>query len=225
MTKNERIFKLFSSNFECDDFRKNGPAKGFSCRYEKECNVNKNDQPIWSAAVGDENTSVMIVGEAPSKTGGLGPHIGGLFANWKADKRSPVDLQRTFVQKYYHTTPYFTDLAKCGVARQRDKKALNRRKERCTEYLLVKEIQIIEPKIILCSGRISYSVLTEYQKENKIDRSIQLVHLMHYSRQAGLPLNVEDKLEIVWKWQTGLISPDEIKKIPLSALSYFQREL
>ena len=136
MTKNEKIFKLFSNNFQCDDFRKNGQALGFSCPHEKECNVNKHDQPIWSAAVGDENTSVMIVGEAPSKTGGPGPHIGGLLANWEVDKRSPVGSQRSFVQEYYHTIPYFTDLAKCGVVRQQDKKALKHRIIKCIEYLL-----------------------------------------------------------------------------------------
>ena len=223
MTKNERISKLFSKNFKDDDIFKIGPAKAFSCIHEKECDVNKKEEPIWSAAICDENTNIMIVGEAPSNTGGPGPHLGGLFKDWEANKKSHFDAQRKFVKKYYHTIPYFTDLVKCGVAKQSNKKKLNKRIERCSDYLLVKEIQIIRPKFILCAGGVSHSILKKRQKENKIDSSIKLVPLMHYSRQAGLPLSIEDKLNIIWKWQTNSGSRNEIKKMPLSVLSYFKK--
>jgi hypothetical protein len=105
---------------------------------KKECNVRERKEPIWTPRFGDDNTRVMIVAEAPSKMAGLGLHVGGLLSGCSEDHRSPLYKLRDFVKENYKTTPYFTDLVKCGAASQekRVKRILKKRAKTCVEALL-----------------------------------------------------------------------------------------
>ncbi len=225
MSKNDEIFKLFSKNFKTNNFQiqRSIAADSFCCKHEKECKVKKTEEPIWSPSVGNKDTPIMIVAEAPSGEGGEGPHIGGLFELRERSKKSPLYILRQFVKENWGTIPYFTNLVKCGVAKQQHKEVLNTRATHCFEYFLAREIKIIQPKIILCIGSLSYSSLKKYQLHNEIDRSIRLIPLMHYSRQAQLPLSPSDKAKIIWKWQAD-ISRAQIGEMPLSELSYFKKQ-
>ncbi len=228
MTKRDDIIDLFREYFIADSFLVRGKAKEFHCCNERECEVNQRIQPIWSPYLGDEDTNVMIVAEAPSRGRRIedaGPHIGGLFENIDRDisnEISPIHILKPFVQENYdRTIPYFTDLVKCGVAIQNqvDKKIIKKRAPKCCEQLLLKEIGIVKPEIILCIGNLSKVFLQRYQSEGKISNSIELIPLMHYGRQATLTISPEDKKDIIWKWQAGKISPEEFARIPLYKLS------
>jgi len=223
MTKNDEIFKLFSEAFVTRDFRECSPALSFSCPNKTVCKVKKTEEPIWSPSVGSDNTRIMIVAEAPSNADGPGPRIGGLFEDREGTKQSPIHLLREFVRGKWNTTPYFTNLVKCGVASQSNKDILKKRVPFCFDRFLRREIEIIEPDIILCVGAVAYTKLGRYQSENLVGRSMELFQLIHYSRQAQLPLSPEDKVSLIWKWQVKDISLDEIAKMPLSQLSFFSR--
>jgi hypothetical protein len=76
MGKKNDIRDLFA-NFKCEDFFDwNKPFK-FKCDDEETCKCNSSLEPIWTPAFGDEiDTTVMLIGEAPSTTGGKGTHLG-----------------------------------------------------------------------------------------------------------------------------------------------------
>lgn len=231
MTKNDRIFKLFAKYFEADDFLKRGKAKAFHCPNERKCSVDKEKEPIHFPYIGYDNTHVMIVAEAPSIGRGTGgPYIVGRFDDIDErllGKSSPIYAIKTFVKKNYNTVPYFTDLVKCGFANQSSsgkEKILKKRALNCHNKILLREIQIIQPKIILCLGKQSHTLLKEYKSDKNISSSIKLFYLMHYSRRASLPLSPEDKSNIVWEWQIGSSSERrQIMQEQLSKLSYFQK--
>ena len=82
MSKREEIIKLFNDGLfsgqlndvdfmEGPHLLEEGEAKLFKCQHQVECKVDPQKHPIWTPALGDENTAVMVVGEAPSATGGL----------------------------------------------------------------------------------------------------------------------------------------------------------
>jgi uracil-DNA glycosylase family 4 len=226
MDKRSQIRKLFS-NFECRDaeffkyditHNKLDSRVQFKCGYEGkgQCEVNPKKQPIWSPAFGDENAKVMLVGEAPSTTDGVGPHLGGLFADW-----DPWKFRDLFARELGYM-PYFTDLVKCGPENARNKNVIRRRAKYCGKKFLIEEIRIINPDLIYCVGRESYSWLRVYHEEhglvNKNGKRIELQQIIHYSKQAGLPLTIADK-EMIWRWQLGLD-----KNLSLSSLSFFQSQ-
>lgn len=223
MTKSERICTLFARYFEADDLLTQGIARGFHCPNEADCLVDQYREPIWTPAIGEENTHVIIVAEAPSKTGGLGPHIGGCLtsdSDTMKMSKSPLRILISFVQENYGITPYFTDLVKCGA----DSKALIKsRASNCFKRFLLKELKIMDPEIVLCVGNLAQSFLVECQSRGTISRRMRLISLIHYSRQAGLPLSPEDKKNIIWKWQIGSHADKEkIAQLLLSNLYYFQ---
>ena len=220
MTKYDQIVALFQKDFICNDFAIRGKAEAFICPLQQECKVNQVAEPIWTAALGSDDTKVMIVAEAPSAKGGIGPHIGGLVKNWTHEKS--VNSLFTFVQKYFNTIPYFTDLMKCGVSRQtKEKKSLvfKARIKNCLTHYLLKEIKIIKPEIILCVGNLSFSALKDCRNRGLINDSTKLVKLIHYGRQAGLPLSPDDKKNLIWPIQVGKVSKDRLRD-----LSYFKDE-
>ncbi len=221
MTKNEQIIALFQKDFKCKDFAIRGKAESFTCFKQSECKTDQDVEPIWSAALGSDETNVMIVAEAPSAKGGIGPHIGGLAENWTHEKS--VNSLFTFVQKYFDTIPYFTDLMKCGVSRQtKEKKSLvfKTRIRNCLKHFLLREIKIIDPEIILCVGNLSYRALKDCKNRGLIKDLTKLIKLIHYGRQAGLPLSPNDKNNLIWPIQVGKISKDR-----LCELSYFKDKL
>ena len=224
MDKQREIRKIFS-NFDCDDFFKFGsPIRSFHCDKESECGIDKKkeNEPIWSPAFGDKKATVMFVAEAPSTTGGMGPHLGGLFRDWPSDsdrikQGKIIDFIKFFTNElnYY---PYFTDLVKCGPANSGDKKTIEKRAQICVELFLLKEIEIINPTHIYCVGRRSYDWLSKYKLFQSNGNRIELKFLIHYSPQAGLPLKYEDK-KLIWQWQLGKLATNDIK---LNQLSYFR---
>ena len=212
MTKIGRLIALFSPFFITTDFMIEGKAADFRCPLQSSCGVDKDTEPICSPAFGDEKTRVMIVAEAPSKrkkTGG-GPHVGGQF---KDRDGAALRSLLNFVRKYYNTTPHFTDLMKCGVAKQ-TKELKNavfpQRRKNCPTQFLLKEIQIIDPELILCLGRTSYDYLSNAKASRAISKNVKIINLIHYGSQANLPLNSKDKETIIWPLQLRKISGDEI---------------
>ena len=218
MTKNEQIIKLFEKVFKTDSFSKKGPAKEFACPFQTECKVDSKKEPIWSPILGDSQTRIMIVGEAPSSAGGKGPHmhIGGYIKDkdYQGDER-PQNALFTFVKEHYKTTPYFTNLMKCGVSQQtkEKKRVFNVRTKNCAEHFLLKEIEIIDPEVVLCVGKESWDALQSFQNKGRIKESTELVFLIHYSKQAGLPLTIEDKKKVIWPWQVGKLPKEKIFEI------------
>jgi uracil-DNA glycosylase len=226
--RNNEIALLLRKHFGDQDFSTGKPRRcrkdEFICchRCSDECNVRDRKEPIWTPRFGDENTDVMIVAEAPSSAGGPGLHVGGLLSECPKDAKSPLYKLRDFVKENYKTTPYFTNLVKCGVARQerRVKYKLETRVNKCVEALLLEEIRIMQPKIILCVGRLPYDYLKKHQSERvpKAKR-IKLRQLTHYSRQAGLHLDIEDKVKFIWRCEARL---PRSAKVSLSELSHFK---
>lgn len=235
MSKKDEIIslfnkKLFSNKLKREDFlnRTDLPsssgAKVFTCQFRDNCNVDESKHPIWTPALGDDDTDVMVVGEAPSAGGGPGIHIGGLFGKWENSPKSPAVPMRDWVMNNYGTIPHFTDLAKCGVERQKNKNELKKRIPNCIKYLLKEEIRIMHPKRLLCTGNTAYYFVLDLRQRNEISKDIELVKLTHYSRLASLPLSVEDKKNIIWKLEAGFLSHEMLARIPLCELSHFRRK-
>lgn len=224
MDKKGEIRKIFS-NFVCDDFFKFGYPESFHCDKESECGIDQDNEPIWSPALGDENATVMFVGEAPSTTGRAGPHLGGVFRDWPDDQGQIIQFRNFFAEELGFM-PYFTDLVKCGPKNSGDKKTIDSRAKKCIELFLLKEIEVLDPDYIYCVGRKSYTYLKKYKLVKSTGKSkgkpIELKPLIHYSLQAGLPLNHEDK-KLIWRWQLGRLAKNHVENIPLASLSYFQK--
>jgi uracil-DNA glycosylase len=223
MDKKSKIREIFS-NFVCKTFFEFGSSvDSFHCDKEFECKLNKDAEPIWSPAYGDDNATVMFVAEAPSPTGGKGPHLGGLFKDWALNQGEVIPF-RNFFAKELGFMPYFTDLVKCGPKNAGDKRTIDERARRCVELFLLREIKEIGPDYIYCVGRRSYTWLKKYKLVNKsTGRLIELKPLIHYSVQAGLPLKSTDK-ELIWRWQLGRLAKNYVENIPLSSLSYFRSD-
>ena len=231
MDKRDQIRNLFSS-FICrdDDFfsydkthRRLDSRIRFRCENEGtgKCAITKRSEPIWSPAFGDPDTKVMLVAEAPSTSGGVGPHVGGLFADWDTWEF------RDFFREELGYVPYLTDLVKCGPRDARDKTVVRKRARYCGERFLIEEIRIISPDSIYCVGRESYNWLVGYRDKsglvNANGRDIRLEQIIHYSLQAGLPLTVADK-KMIWRWQLGRLAATYTDDVSLSSLSFFQRQ-
>lgn len=162
----------------------------------------------------------MLVAEAPSTGGGKGPHLGGLFKDWPSSKSEFIKF-RDFFSNELGFMPYFTDLVKCGSKNAGDKTTISQRAKRCVDLLLLREIKVIDPDYIYCIGHKAYTCLKEYEPCKSTGEPIQLIPLIHYSKQAGLPLKSVDK-ELIWRWQLGRLTRNYVENVPLSLLSYFQ---
>jgi uracil-DNA glycosylase len=210
MTRNQQISELFSEDFKCKNFFERGRADMFTCPKQSQCRVDQKKEAIWSPGIGDEGTQVMIVAEAPSKKGGLGPHISGLIGAFS--QAEAVNGLLRFAKKYFNTVPYFTDLMKCGV-REQTKQAKHVFRDRtlnCVEHFLLKEIEIIKPHTILCVGASSFAAIKQCKETGQINKDIEIIKLIHYGRQANLPLTKEDKENIIWPLQLRKISAEKI---------------
>ena len=219
MNIHHRLNKLFTKDFHAKDLTKKVAVKTFSCPLITICKVNLKKESCFTPYLGNVGTKIMLVAEAPSvKRKNVGAHVAGLFENTENKSLNSI---RNFVEKYFNTTPYFTDLMKCGVrkqTREEKKKIFGIRTEKCMKHYLLKEIKILQPEIILCLGYLAYTKLKEAKKNGKIDNHIKLRKLLHYGTQASWSLNAEDKLNYIWPLQLGKI-PDA----KLSNLSYFKK--
>ena len=221
MNKIEEIVDLFRGAFDVKNFMLRTELPCFKCPNINICNVQPEKEPIYTPMPGDDNTSIMIIAEAPSGNGGTGPKVGGFFGDVKEHK-SPLFILKRFIIDTFGEIPYFTDLIKCGVAKQRDKDVLNTREPHCIDMFLIKEIKIMKPRHIFCIGWRAQNALDKLQKKNLIDNTIRIVNLMHYSRQALLPLSPEDKRKIIWKMQADMLTKEDLEGMNLLSLSYFR---
>jgi len=213
LSKHDEIRQLFSC-FETEDF---------SCPQKKRgwCHVRENEEASFPPFLGDENTDVMVVAQSPSTSKGVGHHAIQLFSEVTASKGSRIDKLRDFIKEHYNTVPHFTDLAKCGVV-GRDEATLSERIDICTERFLFDEMDILKPKTVICVGNRSQEFFKKLRKDQFHGLPDQLVFLTHYSNQAQLPLSIDDKYDIVWKWQAGFLK-DISRELP--KLSYFSESL
>ena len=95
--------------------------------------------------VGDPNAEVLFVGEAPGeREDALGEPFVGRAGALLDDMLAMIGLDRSRI--------YITNSIKCRPPQNRD--PLNTEKEACAPYLQ-KQLQLMDPKIIVCLGRIS----------------------------------------------------------------------
>lgn len=206
----------------------------FNCKFKKECKVDPEKTPIWTPFFPDNrNSKYVVVGEAPSGSKGSGIFIGGKFSKMEDINGSEITGIREFVKENYGEIPYFVDLVLCGVPKQKDKKKLETRYEKCISNILFEMLKSVDPEKIFCLGTRTHKVLLknlkelEEKKKEKLKGkkfSNRLVKLMHYSKQAQLPLNIEDKKKIIWEWQTGRLKKEDLKE-NLIKLSFFRNRV
>ena len=227
-----KLENLFQTSFSFENLRtfKKLKITDFHCSNCTQCRVDINSEPIYTPYTGDENTKIMIIGEAPSRSGineGPGPHIGGDFNELKDSGKSPITEVREFVKENYSgTVPYCTDMIKCGVAKQNGKNAkLSLRAENCIEKFLRKEIKIIEPDIIFCTVFSVYDYIIKMHQIGKIDGGVRIIKLIHYSRRGSLLLSIRDKRELIWKVQAGLLGEEDLKGMSILELSAVKKYL
>ncbi len=95
--------------------------------------------------VGDPNAEVLFVGEAPGeREDALGEPFVGKAGQLLDDMLAMIGLDRSRI--------YITNSIKCRPPQNRD--PLNTEKDACAPYLQ-KQLQMMNPKIIVCLGRIS----------------------------------------------------------------------
>jgi len=153
--KDAQLQKLFSRYFTFGCITKYQENIGFTCPHRNTCGVSRSD-PRYTPYLGDPDTPVMVIGEAPSgvKKNSGSVFCGGLFADVETTlgkvslNISPVHWIRDFVRKEYGCIPYFTDLSKCGTD-PRNPVMLKKRFDRCFDCLLKHEIEILKPRVIL----------------------------------------------------------------------------
>ncbi len=123
-----------------------------------------------------------------------------------------------FIKEYdiHKRNPYFTDLIKCGLEKTREKEKLLPRRNNCIEKFLLKEIKIIQPKLIVCLGGHSHDLLSRFRKDGRINADIELIKLHHYSNRASLTLTIEDKQSVIWPMQFKMLKKEDAKEKALS---------
>ena len=92
------------------------------------------------------------------------------------------------------------------------------RSENCVKQFLLKEIKIVDPRVILCVGASSFTKLQKHQQDGEINDSIKLINLIHYGKQAGLQLTAEDEENFIWPFQVGMIGKEK-----MGELSFFNK--
>lgn len=97
---------------------------------------------------GVENAKVMLIGEAPGKDEDeQGKPFVGRSGKLLTETLAQAGLSRT-------NNVYIANMVKCRPPENRDPKTDE--KEACINYLL-KQIELVNPKIVLCLGRVSAS--------------------------------------------------------------------
>ena len=101
--------------------------------------------------VGNERTEVMLIGEGPGEQEDLrGEPFVGPAGKLLDDMLKMIDLDRSMV--------YIANVVKCRPPGNRDPKP--EEQTACIGYLY-EQIRLLEPKIIVCLGRISAAALIE----------------------------------------------------------------
>lgn len=214
------------------------PVTCFCCPHRTDCLVGAAD-PIYTGWLGDCESDILVVGEAPSSSKAASSadgkaanldcdcvggsefeqvHLSGYTRNIVAQPKSDLAEFIKFVlgsclqRMGEHLSPYFTDVVKCGLPKQNanGRKLLKMRAQYCVEHILVHEIEIIEPRIIACAGKTAFATIKALKAAGKVPASTTVIPFIHYSRQAQLPLTTEDKVNSVWPIQAGCVPDVEI---------------
>ncbi|HRH65184.1 MAG TPA: uracil-DNA glycosylase family protein [Bacteroidia bacterium] len=210
--KNQSLIELFRKEFANFEGVPEKPASAiFKCIHAESCVVDLTKEAAYTGILGDTNTDIMIVAESPTTRYGTGCFWGGNINNLLERSEKNLKSLIQFIINYDEKKrkPYFTDTIKCGLEKTREKEKLSPRKNNCTQKFLLKEIEIIQPKLIVCLGDHSYKILDRLKTDNKINHEIDLIKLHHYSNRASLTLTIEDKENIIWPIQFNLLKKDE----------------
>lgn len=213
--KNQRLIELFETHFGKGKWPDNGVKKKceFKCIHSEDCKV-ESSSPRYTGALGSKDTDVMLIAEAPSSAEGIGSYFGGNIKDSLAISTKSDGLNNliSFIEKGQKTTPYFTDVIKCGVPKQNNKSGLSKnRKNNCIKYFLDKEIEIINPRIIFCIGKTAFNVINKIN----LSKKYEVINLIHYSRQANMHLSISDKKKI-WEIQSGIVNENEFDNVILN---------
>jgi len=132
------------------------------------CSFNKDTDVRQCDGIGNDYR-VMFVCESPSTAGGVG--IFNNQSNFNTTKAD--DLFNKYKKRYGLDNCYTTDFVKCGIP---NGKPDSEKAENCSRYLK-KEIEIVEPKVIVAVGRVTYKLLGKYIYDIKIP----IKRIYHYS--------------------------------------------
>lgn len=219
MDKSQQLIELFKNDFaDFEKFLEVPAPASFKCSCSKECKVNLEKEAAYTGIIGDLNTDIMIIAESPSTKNGSGCYTGGQINHLLQGKDKNLKRLIQFLINYdkEKRKPYFTDTIKCGLERTREKEKLSPRKDNCTKRFLLKEIEIIQPSLIVCLGRHSYNILLRFKNEGYIKTDINIIMLHHYSNRASLTLTIEDKENIIWPIQLKTVPKSEAFKKALT---------
>lgn len=199
---------LFAPTFRFESLDRYQEEIGFSCPNREKCGVDPATGPIYTPFIGDDGSSVMAVAEAPSASNGVGTFCGGRFADVEqtlsqAMQTSPLNRVLSFVRSKYGVHPHFTDVVKCGLSKQNDRKRLSKRFEPCRERFLLREIEILKPKIILCFGKCATWNVNRLIDRHPLASQAKVRYLLHYSRNNNpYHKNCEECLFEIWDRQS-----------------------
>ena len=90
---------------------------------------------------------------------------------------------------------------------------------------LVREIEIVSPKHIICIGNESYNEVLKLQQSKKIDDKIKISKIHHYSNRASLTLSIRDKRDIIWPLQNGVFKDRSEAEKAILDLDYVRKLL
>lgn len=210
MSKNEELKDLFRDVFvvnqEINKDYWGSDIDKFCCNCIDSCGYNRNETKR-TCGIGDEKSSVLIIGEAPSSSGD-GEKTSIPFSNLPIKGKSPQYKIRDFiVEKYNGLVPFFTDSIKCGVVTQNEKKLiLDKRKDNCYRKFLLYEIKITYPDVIVI---IDQSIFGKFKSSKDkiqndllgigfIPKRIQIINLYHYSY---IKRYCQGKFDEIWNEQ------------------------
>jgi uracil-DNA glycosylase len=227
-----QLFKLYSERMfdsiflPTDHTGKTQLVSCYQCKNRELCQV-KPDQPIYTGYLGDSESRILVIGEAPSMSGSTRSmksifrgnyspeytqaHINEDTQNIEKGWNSPYPLMK-YIKDFggEGLWPYFTDLIKCGCRKQDGEKKtiLDLREETCFMHILIEELRILKPKIIICCHSRSHRVMSDYLKHNRIGFNSTVILAYHYSNAVRY-FSLEDKIKSIWPIQTGFSRPQE----------------
>lgn len=207
--KMQDLLDKLKNVFGAEPMEHEGKSRGFQCPHREKCMPKLEECVAMSPIFPDfperiSGRRIMLVGEAPSTRGGKGVITGGIYEQCEEEIRKEPGLSALydFVKRSFdHAVPYFTDAVKCGTAPGERKKVLAARADTCFNIFLRYEIQAFNPEIIICAGKISYDTIKEKNANDELISASNIVKILHYGRQAGLPLSAKEKRDIIWPIQ------------------------
>lgn len=199
----------------------------FKCKSKIICNVNLLKETCCTPYYGDEKSDIMLIAESPSSIYGVGFYLGGYSRNIKSNKKNDnlEELLKFIVGINGGKYSRFTDIVKCGMEKSKLKEQLAIRKQPCMNLYLIREIEIVCPKHIICIGNDSYNEVLKLQQLKKIDTQIKITKLHHYSNRASLTLSIHDKREVIWPLQNGIFEDRSEAEKAILNLDYVKQLL